>query len=79
MAAYQLFQNSGCGPDDVAIMAAAYEEAISRLDLNGRTSSLSETVAKRILEIARAGEKDPRRMCEFALRGMGVRSSRTHP
>ena len=49
-------------------MATAFEAAIDNLGLKDRTDGASELVAKRIIALAKRGERDPAKLCEGALR-----------
>ena len=48
-------------PDALAVLTAAYEKAV-----RGQAGSLHETIAKRIIQLASAGESDPDRLCHGA-------------
>jgi hypothetical protein len=61
-------------PDEIAVMTAAYELACSELKIRDRTNALCELLAKKIIEIAKRGERDPQRMCRDAVAELlGVR------
>ena len=49
-------------PDALAVLTAAYEKAVRE-----QGGSLQETIAKRIIELASEGERDPDRLCQGAL------------
>ena len=72
MAIYRLLQFSAFEPDQIACMRAAYEDALTALDLSDRQDPITELVAKRIIEAAQAGERDPDRLCEVALRDLAI-------
>jgi hypothetical protein len=59
------------GPEDVADLTAAFEAALSRLGLVDRGDPLTSVVAKAIIELAKDGERDPKRLCDGALRILG--------
>lgn len=48
-------------------MVSAFEEALKALDLADKDDPLSQMVARKIVEIAKLGERDPKRICERAL------------
>jgi hypothetical protein len=48
--------------DTLILLTAAYERAI-----RGQAGSLHEHIAKRIIELASEGERDPDRLCHGAL------------
>jgi hypothetical protein len=72
MAIYRLLQEAAFSPDDVSRMTAAYETALRLLRLTDRTDPVTEIVAKKIIEVARNGERDPPRICARALKEMGI-------
>jgi len=59
-------------PDDVARLTSAYEAALNLLGLTDRTDPVTEIVAKKIIEIARTGERDPPKICARALKELGI-------
>jgi hypothetical protein len=59
MAIYRLLQNSAFGPDEIRCMTTAYEDALRILGLADRTDPVTEIIAKRIIEIAQTGVRDP--------------------
>jgi hypothetical protein len=54
-------------PDALAVLTAAYEKAV-----RGQAGSLHETIAKRIIQLASEGERDPDRLCHGALAPRGA-------
>jgi hypothetical protein len=58
-------------PEDIAHLTAAFEAALTRLGLVDRKDPLTTTVAKSIIRLARAGERDPQKLCDEALRILG--------
>jgi hypothetical protein len=63
-----LLQNEPFGPEDVKVMTTAFEGALSALRLVSRTDPLTELVAKKIIECAQTGERDPIRLRDCALK-----------
>jgi predicted alternative tryptophan synthase beta-subunit len=55
-------------PEATHAMGLAFERACQ-----ARTDLDKETVAKRIIELARQGEHDPDRLCELILKEIGER------
>jgi hypothetical protein len=55
------------GPEDIAYLVAAFEAALSKLKLAHRTDPVTLALAKLIIEAAKAGERDPERLCAFAV------------
>ena len=75
MAIYRLIANGSFGPDLIVAMTAAYESALTDLELIDRKDPLTELIAKSIINITATGERDPERMKERALNALGVRRS----
>jgi hypothetical protein len=71
MAIYRLFKECAFEPDAVICMARAYESALLALRLTDRQDPLTEIVAKKIIEIAETGERDPDRLRDRALEEIG--------
>ena len=55
-------------PEDIAVLTAAFELALSKLELTDRQDPLAVVLAKFIIELAKEGERDPSRLCEGALK-----------
>jgi hypothetical protein len=72
VAIYRLLQNSGFGPEDIERMTTAYEKMLVLLGLKDRSDPMTEIVAKRVIEVAQTGEKDPDLICALILEGMGI-------
>ena len=62
MAIYRLLQNSAFGPEEIERMTTAYEDALRALGLTDRVDPMTEILAKKIVEIAQTGERDPARI-----------------
>jgi hypothetical protein len=58
-------------PEAVTCMARAYEGALVALRLTNRQDPFTEIVAKKIVEIADTGERDPERLRDRALEELG--------
>ena len=59
-------------PEEIEIMSAAYEDALSVLQLANRQDPITELVARKIIAVARSGERDPPRIRELALKELGI-------
>ena len=75
MAVYSLIANGSFGPDLIVAMTAAYESALTDLELIDRKDPLTELIAKSIINITATGEREPERMKDRALNALGVRRS----
>lgn len=59
-------------PETVVILSTAYDRAISEVNGQGQPEVVREVIAKRIVALASKGERNPDRLCEAALRALGV-------
>ena len=59
------------GPEEVANLTAAFEAVLSKLRLVDRRDPIITRVAKLIIELAKGGERDPRKLCDGALEILG--------
>ena len=55
------------GPDTVAVLAAALEDTLRQLRLIDRNDPAVTMVAKKIIELATRGERDPIRLRDQAV------------
>lgn len=62
------------GPEEITVLVAAFDEAWDRLEKSGARYELAsakerarQQLATRIVEMAKLGERDPRKLCEDAL------------
>jgi hypothetical protein len=60
------------GPDVISVMAAAFEDVCKAIDVSGRSDVTKETMATKIIELARGGEADPVVLREMALSEFGL-------
>ena len=54
--------------EDVEKLTAAFELALSKLELPDRQDPLAVVLAKFIIELAKQGERDPEKLCNAALK-----------
>jgi hypothetical protein len=55
------------GPEDIKVLTAAFDDALRALGLADRAGPVAKMIAKRVIELARLGERDPVRLLEYAL------------
>jgi hypothetical protein len=72
MTIYRLFQNSAFGPEEIGYITAAYEDALRVLGLANRGDAITEIVAKKVIEIAQTGERNPVQIRLRAIAELGV-------
>lgn len=58
-------------PETLKILGEAYDRALASLHDAGQP--IIETIARRMLELASKGERDPERLCQGALSALGSR------
>jgi hypothetical protein len=71
----ELLKTHSFGPDEIQVLVTAFEEALRELRLVDRTDPVAQLVAKRIIELAQQGERDPIRLREGAVQGWSQRLS----
>jgi hypothetical protein len=59
-------------PEVTQIMGAAYEKATKGLHDRGQPAVVQEIIAKRIIDLARYGERDPQKIANMALQSLGI-------
>jgi CO dehydrogenase/acetyl-CoA synthase epsilon subunit len=59
-------------PEIITLMAMAFEKACRPLHISGQTA-VEEIVAKKIIELAQKGERDPVRMSEQSLKSLRMK------
>jgi hypothetical protein len=62
--------NRSFGPDEIDVLVTAFEDALRQLQLSDREDPVTLTVAKRIIELANQGERDPVRLRDRALESL---------
>jgi len=55
------------GPEDIAVLAAGFESALTNLHITNRNDPATTAVAKLIIQLARDGEYDPARLAIRAI------------
>jgi hypothetical protein len=70
MAVYSLFKNKAFEPEAIAIMTNAYADVCRTLGLRGQDDPEADVVAKKVIEFAQRGERDPARLREYVLQAL---------
>jgi hypothetical protein len=60
-------QEAVFSPEEVSAITKAFEAALQRMGLVNRSDLVAETVARKIIDLARTGERDPDRLCDQVL------------
>ena len=58
------------GPGEIEVLVTAFEDALRELQLSDREDPVTLTVAKRLIELANEGERDPVRLRDRALESL---------
>lgn len=70
MAVYRLFRNKAFEPEAITMMTSAYADVCRALGLNERDQPAADAVAKKVIEFAQCGERDPVRLRECVLQAL---------
>jgi hypothetical protein len=70
MPIHRLLENHAFGPDEITVLTSAFDDALLKLRLADRADPATEVVAKKIIELAQQGERDPLRLSERAVRAL---------
>lgn len=57
-------------PEAISVMGDAYERALT-IPSTPASEDVRQMIAARIIELVRAGERDPLKLCEQSLAGLG--------
>jgi hypothetical protein len=68
-----LFRYADFDTQATSAMGAAFEKCMRELHDSGQPPIVREIVAKRIIEVARQGVRDPNLLAERALAALGIR------
>jgi hypothetical protein len=60
-------------PETIRVMGLAFEMALIALRLADRADLANEVVAQKIIALAKAGERDPERLCDGVMKEFGKR------
>jgi hypothetical protein len=66
-------------PHELAVMTAAFEEALHKLGLKDRADKAVELVARRIINLAKRGDRDPAKLCEDVLKSLNADAAGSSP
>jgi hypothetical protein len=79
MTVFHLFQDDSFDADATQIMGQAFDRACVALREFGKSTALHEIMAKRIIEVAKTGERDPDRLCAQALKAFAAPKPPSQP
>jgi hypothetical protein len=72
MAIYRLLQYLPMGPKEISRLVAADEQTLRALHLKDRSDPVTQIIARKIIEIAQTGVKDPAQISQLAMKDLGV-------
>jgi len=72
MPIYRLLQNSPFGPEEISMLADAYNEAMKKLGLVDRNDPVAEIVAKKVIELGQRGIRESKQLSDLAVKELGV-------
>ena len=59
-------------PEEVTILRDVFEDTLRALKLTDRSDPVTSLIAKKIIELARLGERDPARLRQAALQAFSL-------
>jgi hypothetical protein len=62
-----LLKDHAFGPDEIRVLTTAFEDTLRTLRLTNRGDPVTEIIARKIIELAAQGERDPVRLRERAI------------
>ncbi len=66
----RLVARTSLGPEEIRLLNEAYERALRALHLVDRNDPLTEMVAKKIIEVSKAGINDPAQVSQLAIKDL---------
>ena len=72
MPIYRLLQNMPMGPEEISRLTTAYEQALRTIGIVDRGDPLAEHLAKKIIEIAQTGVREPSDISTLAIKEIGI-------
>jgi len=70
VAVYGLFKNKAFEPETLRMMTAAYADVCQALGLSENDERNADVVAKKVIEFAQRGERDPVRLRQSVLQAL---------
>jgi hypothetical protein len=72
MPIYRPLQNMPMGPEEISRLTTAYEQALRTIGILDRDDPLAELLAKKIIEVAQTGVREPADISAQAIEEMGI-------
>jgi len=72
MPIYRLLQNMPMGPEEITRLTTAYEQALRTIGIVDRGEPLAELLAKKIVQVAQTGVREPADISAQAIKEIGI-------
>jgi hypothetical protein len=72
MPIYRLLQNMPMGPEEISRLTTAYEQALRTIGIVDRDDPLAGLLARKIIEIAQTGVREPSDISTLAIKEIGI-------
>lgn len=72
MTIHRLLQDLPLEPEEISRVTKAYGKALHKIGLVDRKDPIAEIIAKKIIEIAQTGVRDPADISALAIKELGV-------
>jgi hypothetical protein len=72
MPIYRLLQNMPMGPEEISRLTTAYEQALRTIGIVDRGDPLAELLARKIIEVAQTGIREPADISAQAIKKIGI-------
>jgi hypothetical protein len=73
MPLHRLLDNHAFGPDEIVILTTAFERALKTLRLIDRSDPATEIVARKIIQLAGQGVRDPELLLQRTVQSLSSR------
>ncbi len=67
-----MLRTASFSPEDNERLATAYEDALRALHIANRADPITNIIARRIIDVAKTGERDPERLCAVAIKDLSA-------
>jgi hypothetical protein len=67
VAIYRLLRREVFEPEDLRLLAIVYEDIVKELGVTDRKAPIGELLARKLIELAKAGERDPESLKELTV------------
>jgi hypothetical protein len=72
MTIHRMLQNVPLGPERIAELVEAYQMTLKRLNLVERDDSMTQMIAKKIIDVGQTGVRDTKDISQLAIKHLGL-------